>query len=80
MQLIQQLYNTFSLLWSAGIAWFAMLIQTTLVADANRTAVVRAAMCSYLQQFAVLRDGAILTNVKMVTDGAEDTLLVVTQD
>ena len=78
MQLIQQFDNTLCLCLGAGIAWFAMLIQSTLVADANRTAVVRATMRPHFQQFAMLRDGAILTNVKMVADGAKATLLVVT--
>ena len=78
MQFIQQFDDTFRLCLGAGIAWLAMLIQATLIADANRAAVVRAAMCPHLQQFAVLRDGAILTNVKMVADSAKATLLVVT--
>ena len=64
MQFVQQFDNTLSLCLGAGIAWLAMLIQTTFVADANRTAVVRAAMSPHLQQFTVLRDGAILTDVK----------------
>lgn len=64
MQLIQQFDNTFSLCLGASIAWLAMLIQTTLVADAYRTAVVRSAMCPHLQQFAMLRNGTILMNIK----------------
>ena len=39
MQLIQQFDNTFSLCLGASIAWLAMLIQTTLLADVYRTAV-----------------------------------------
>ena len=78
MQLVQQFDDTLRLLLGASIAWFAMLIQSTLVADANRTAVVRATMRPHLQQFAMLRNGAILTNVKMVADGAKATLLMVT--
>ena len=66
MQLIQQFDNTFSLCLGASIAWLAMLIQTTLVADAYRTAVVRATMRPHLQQLAMLRNGSILTNIKMV--------------
>lgn len=78
MQLVQQLDNTFSLCLGASIAWLAILIQTTLVADTYRTAVVRSAMRPHLQQFAMLRDGTILTNIKMVADGAKATLLMIT--
>ena len=78
MQLIQQFDNTFSLCLGASIAWLAMLIQTTLVADADRTAVVRSAMRPHLQQLAMLRNGSILTNIKMVADGTKATLLMIT--
>ena len=77
MQLIQQFDNTFSLCLGASIAWLAMHIQTTLVTDAYRTAVVRSAMRPHLQQLAMLRNGSILTNIKMVADGTKATLLMI---
>ena len=77
MQLIQQFDNTFSLCLSASIAWLAMRIQPTFIADANRTAAVKTAMRPHLQQLAMLRNGTILSNIKMVADGTKTTFFMI---
>ena len=51
-----------------GIASPAMLIQTTLVADANRASIIRSGMSPHLQQLTVLRYRPILPDIEVIAD------------
>ena len=52
---LQDITDSFRLLRRTSIAWFTMFIQTTLIADADRTAVVRSRMRPHFEQEAMLR-------------------------
>ena len=56
---LQDITDSFRLLRRTSIAWFTMFIQTTLIADADRTAVVRSRMSTHFEQEAMLRHGPI---------------------
>ena len=51
----QDINDSFRLLRRTSIAWFTMFIQTTLIADADRTAVVRSRKSTHFEQEAMLR-------------------------
>ena len=52
---LQDITDSFRLLRRTSIAWFTMFIQTTLIADADRTTVVRSRMRPHFEQEAMLR-------------------------
>ena len=54
-------------------------IQTALVADADAATVPGTAVCPHFQQFAVLGDGAVATDIEVVTYSPETTGLMVTK-
>lgn len=56
-----------------GVARQSVLIQPTLVADADGTVVVRHGMSTYLQQHPMLRHRTVATNVEVIPDLAELT-------
>ena len=60
------------------VARLALLIQTTLVADADGTAVVRTGMSTYLEQIAVLALGSVTADIEVITHLAEAARLMVT--
>ena len=66
-----------SLLESAGVLRFAFGIETAFIADADGTAVERAAMGADFVKAAVLGGGTILADVEVITDVDEATLQVV---
>ena len=74
----QDINDSFSLFRCASIAWFTMFIQTTLIADADRTTVIWSRMCPHFEQEAMLRHGPILSDIKVVADVIETTTLMVT--
>ena len=74
----QDINDSFRLLRRTSIAWFTMFIQTTLIADADRTTVIRSRMCPHFEQEAMLRHGPILSDIKVVSDVIETTALMVT--
>ena len=78
MKASQYINDSFSLFRCASIAWFTMLIQSTFIADADRTAVVRSRMSTHFEQEAMLRHCPILTDIKVVANVIEATALVVT--
>ena len=55
MKASQYINDSFSLFRCASIAWFTMFIQSTFIADADRTAVVRSRMRPHFEQEAMLR-------------------------
>ena len=75
---LQDITDSFRLLRRTSIAWFTMLIQSTFIADADRTAVVRSRMRPHFEQEAMLRHCPILTDIKVVANVIEATALVVT--
>ena len=75
---LQDITDSFRLLRRTSIAWFTMFIQTTLIADADRTTVVRSRMRPHFEQEAMLRHCPILTDIKVVANVIEATALVVT--
>lgn len=66
-----------ALLWRARVGRMAKGIQSALIADADAATVVRAAVCTHFKELAVLGNGAVAADVKMVADGAESTCPVV---
>lgn len=56
-----------------GVARQSVLIQPTLVADADGTVVVRHGVSPHFQQYAVLRHRTVATNVEVIPDLAELT-------
>ena len=78
MKTSQYINDSFCLLRCASVAWLAMLIQSTLIADTNRTTVVRSCMSTHFKQEAMLRHRTILSDIKVVADVVEATALVVT--
>lgn len=55
-------------------------IQSAFVAYSDRTPVEGTAMCPHLEQSTMLTDRTIATDIKMITDGAEPTGTMVTQE
>lgn len=76
MKTSQYINDSFRLLRRTSIAWFTMFIQTTLIADADRTTVIRSRMCPHFEQKAMLRHGPILSDIKVVSDVIEATTLM----
>ena len=78
MQASQHIIDTSRLLRRKRVARFALLVQSTLVADADGASIIRSRVSTHLQQEAMLRQRAILTDIEMIPDVIEATLLVVT--
>ena len=76
-ELPQQLRQPLPLRRSAGVRRTARSIQSALVADADAAAVEATDVCSHLQQAAVLRQGAVLPDIEMITYGTEAPFPVV---
>ena len=60
------------------VARLALLIQPTLVADADGTAVVRTGISTYLEQIAVLALGSVTADIEVITHLAKAPCLMVT--
>jgi len=76
----QHIVDSFSLLRGQGVAWLALLIQSTLVADANRTAIVRSRMGTHFEQEPMLRHRSVLSDIEMIPDVIETPLLMVSSE
>ena len=74
----QQQGKLFCLLCGPGVCRMSVRIQTALVADADAATVPGTAVCPHFQQFAVLGDGAVATDIEVVTYSPETTGLMVT--
>ena len=61
-----------------GVARLALLIEPSLIADADRASMIRSGMSTNLQQHPVLRHRSILTDVEVVADVIKPTSLMVT--
>ena len=77
LQIPEKIHESLFLLNRHGVARLAFLIQTSLIADADRTSIIRSGMSTYLQQLSVLCHRTILTDVEVVTDVIKPTRLMV---
>ena len=77
LQLDEELDERAALGNGAGILRFAFGVKTAFIADADGTAVEGAAMSAHLIQSAVLGDGAILTDIEVITYVDKTTLQMV---
>jgi len=73
----KQVLDSLVLLRSQGIARLALLIQPSLVADADRATVIGTGVGTDLQQHSMLRLRAILADIEVIADVSEPTSLVV---
>ena len=69
----QQVSQPFGLGNRTGFARQSVLIQPTLVADADGTVVVRHGVSPHFQQYAVLRHRTVVTDIEVMPDLAELT-------
>ena len=74
---LQDITDSFRLLRRASITRLRMLIQPTLVADADRTTVERSRMRPHFEQETMLRHATILADVEVVAHIIETTALMV---
>jgi hypothetical protein len=77
LQYQDQILQLLTLRKRAGIRRFARRIQPALVADPNRTTVVRSAVGSHFQQVTVLGHSTVLSYIKVVANLPEPPLAVV---
>ena len=78
LQIPEKINESLFLLSCHGVARLALLIEPSLIADADRASVIRSGMSPHLQQLTVLRHRTILTDVEMVADVIKPTSLMVT--
>lgn len=75
----QQVCQPFGLSRGTGVALQSVLIQPTLVADADGTMVVRHSVSTDLQQHPMLRLGAVTADIEMIPYLAELACAMVTE-
>ena len=71
LQISEKVNESRFLLSGHGVARLALLIEPSLIADADRTSIIRSGMSPHLQQLTVLRHRSILSDVEVVADVAE---------
>lgn len=69
----QQVRQPFGLSRGTGVARQSVIVQPTLIADADGTVVVRHGVSAYFQQHPVLRHRIVATNMEVIPDLAELT-------
>ena len=78
LQIPEKINESRFLLSGHGVARLALLIEPSLIADADRASIIRSGMSTNLQQHPVLRHRSILTDVEVVADVIKPTSLMVT--
>ena len=78
LQIPEKVNESRFLLSCHGVARLALLIEPSLIADADRASIIRSGMSPHLQQLTVLRHRTILTDVEVVADVIKPTSLMVT--
>ena len=68
LQIPEKINESLFLFCGHGIARLALLIQSTLIADADRASIIRSGMSPYLQQLSVLRHRTILSDIEVIAD------------
>ena len=79
MQIDEQIRDSLLLLGSHGIARLALLIQPSLVTDADGASIIRYAMGTDLQEHAMLTLLPVLTDIEVITDATEVASQMVTE-
>ena len=69
----QQVSQPFGLSRSMGVARQSVIVQPTLITDADGTMVVRHGVSAYFLQYAVLRHRTVVTDIEVIPDLAELT-------
>lgn len=64
----QQARQPFGLSWRTGVARQSVLVQSSLVADADGTMVVRHGVSAYFQQHPVLRHRTVASDIEVIAD------------
>lgn len=75
----QQARQPFGLSWRTGVARQSVLVQSSLVADADGTMVVRHGVSAYFQQHPVLRHRTVASDIEVIANLAELTRTMVTE-
>lgn len=75
----KEICQAFSLCRRTGIGRTSLCVESTLVADTDRAAVVWTAVSPYLEQAAMLGQAAVAADVEMIAHGAETTGTMVAQ-
>ena len=78
LQIPEKVNESRFLLSCHGVARLALLIEPSLIADADRASIIRSGMSPHLQQLTVLRHRTIPTDVEVVADVIKPTSLMVT--
>ena len=78
-ELPQQFHHPLLLRRGTGIRRTARGIQSALITDADAATIEATGVCSHLQQAAVLRQGAVLSDIEMITYGTEAPFPMVTE-
>ena len=78
LQIPEKVNESRFLLSGHGVARLALLIEPSLIADADRASIIRSGMSPHLQQLTVLRHRTVLTDVEVVADVIKPTSLMVT--
>lgn len=77
LQIPEKINESRFLLSCHGVARLALLIEPSLIADADRASIIRSGMSTNLQQHPVLRHRSILKDVEVVADVIKPTSLMV---
>ena len=77
LQIPEKINESRFLLSGHGVARLALLIESSLIADADRASIIRSGMSTNLQQHPVLRHRSIFTDVEVVADVIKPTSLMV---
>ena len=78
LQIPEKIHESLFLLNRHGVARVAFLIQTSLIADADRASIIRSGMSTNLQQHPMLRHRSILSDIEVIADVIKPTRLMVT--
>ena len=78
LQIPEKVNESRFLLSGHGVARLALLIEPSLIADADRASIIRSGMSPHLQQLTVLRYRSILSDVEVIADIIKPTSLMVT--
>lgn len=79
-QVDKEICQAFGLRRGAGVGRTSLSVESALIADADRTAVVWTAVGTHLQQAAMLGQSAVTTDVEVIAHGAETAGTMVAQE
>ena len=78
LQIPEKIHESLFLLNRHGVARLALLIEPSLIADADRASIIRSGMSPHLQQLTMLRHRSILSDIEVIADVIKPTSLMVT--